>query len=481
VLLVNRGVLPLGAGVASIAVIGTARDDARFVIGGSAALRLPEEGASTPLAAIAARAGGSVVFSQGSLGDVRLPLMPWHGVRAEYWDGAGEPARVATEAALDVPATPEGLGTPWSGRWTGAIVPERDGPHRFSLTFAGIAALYVDDVLVARGAREAARMIEGPEYPLQALVDLRAGRATRLRVEYETGPALIAPQAGLHGPQVQLGWQPPDGRIDDAAQAAGACDVAIVVVSDSSGEAMDRASLALPGDQDRLVAAVAAASPRTVVVLNTGGPVLMPWLGDVAAVLHVGYPGQRFGAALAAVLFGDADPGGRLPVTFPAAEDDGPVGRPEQYPGVDGDARYDEGLDVGYRHYDRHDRRPLFPFGHGLSYGDYRYSGLEIAADPGGVTVSVHVENAGARAGVEVVQLYVASPPEARQPPKQLKAFRKLSLAAGETSRVSLRVERDDLAAFAAGGWTVFAGRYEALVGRSAGDVRARGSFALDG
>jgi beta-glucosidase len=220
-----------------------------------------------------------------------------------------------------------------------------------------------------------------------------------------------------------------------------------------------------------------------VVVLNTGGPVLMPWLERVGAVVQAWLPGQQFGEALAAVLFGDADPAGRLPVTFPATPNEGPITGPERYPGVDGDARYDEGLFVGYRWYDQQGQQPLFCFGHGLSYGKYDYGQPRLERDEatGTVTVSVQVANVGARPGSEVVQLYVAAPAEARQPPQQLRGLAKVRLDPGTTREVSLRLERDDLAAFdeASGTWVVHPGRYEVLVGRSSRDIRGQAGFEV--
>ena len=141
-------------------------------------------------------------------------------------------------------------------------------------------------------------------------MDLVAGQPLTIRVEYETGPVFYVAQFGLR-PEVRLGWQPPDRLIGDAAAVAARCDAAVVIVNQASGEGMDRQSLSLPGDQDRLITEVARRNPRTIVVLNTPGPVLMPWLDDVAAVLQVWYPGEQFGTALARVLSGDEDPGGR--------------------------------------------------------------------------------------------------------------------------------------------------------------------------
>jgi beta-glucosidase len=209
----------------------------------------------------------------------------------------------------------------------------------------------------------------------------------------------------------------------------------------------------------------------------------MPWLGQVGAVLAAWLPGQQFGEALAAVLFGDTDPGGRLPVTFPADPGQGPITGPERWPGVDGDARYDEGVLVGYRWYDAHGQEPLFGFGHGLSYGEPAYGQLHLDHDhaTGAVTVTVPVTNTGARPGTEVVQLYVAFPPAAGQPPRQLKGFAKVRLDPGATADVTLRPAPGDLAAYdeATGTWVVHPGRYELLVGRSSRDIRGSAAFEV--
>jgi beta-glucosidase len=326
-------------------------------------------------------------------------------------------------------------------------------------------------------------VFDGPALPVSGTADLQAGHPVAIQLDYCSATAWPVLEPGVGGGNVQLGWQPPDARIEEAARQAASCDVAVVIASHALGEGMDRTSLALPGDQDRLIAAVAAANPRTVVVLNTGGPVLMPWRDQVGAVLQAWHAGQQFGEAVAAVLFGDADPGGRLPLTFPATPEQGPITGPERYPGVGGDARYDEGVLVGYRWYDQHGQQPLFPFGHGLSYGEYGYRQLRVEHDDatGAVTVSVAVSNVGARAGAEVVQLYLAAPAAAEQPPKQLKGFAKVHLDPGEASDVSFQLDRDDLAAFdeASAEWVVHPGSYEVLVGRSAGDVRGRAGFEV--
>ena len=501
VLLRDRArLLPLDAGqLGSVAVLGTARDDAQWVMAGSPCVRVAPNRRVTPLDGIAARAGAGVrvTFAQGSFGDAALPTVPAEvlaspggegtGLLGEYWNGEtpnGEPALTIVNPTVDIPTAPEGLTAPvWSARWTGTITPTMDGPHRFTILAAGIIRLEIDGELVAAGEREFGQVFDGPPLPVEGTVDLRAGRPVAIRLDYWSATAWPVIEPGVGGGNARLGWQPPDTRIQEAARLAADCDVAVVVASTAVGEGMDRASLALPGDQDRLIAAVAEANPRTVVVLNTGGPVLMPWLERVGAVLQAWLPGQQFGQALAAVLFGDADPGGRLPVTFPATPDQGPITGPARWPGTDADARYEEGVLVGYRWYDAHGLQPLFCFGHGLSYGEYDYGQPHLRLDEatGAVTVSVEVTNVGGRVGSEVVQLYVAAPAEAEQPPRQLKGFAKVHLAPGATQEVSLELDPHELAAFdeASGEWVVHPGRYEVLVGRSSRDIRGRAEFEV--
>lgn len=275
-----------------------------------------------------------------------------------------------------------------------------------------------------------------------------------------------------------------------AADAAAAADVAIVVVEDDAGEGRDRPSLALPGNQDDLVTAVAGTGTPTVVVLATGGPVEMPWLDAVDAVLLPWYGGQEVGRALAAVLFGDADPGGRLPVTFGRSAADYPTSDRRQYPGVEGAegypcAHYDEGVFVGYRHFDRAAVTPQFPFGHGLSYAafDYRDLALDVtptACPPG--TVTATVENVGDRRGREVVQAYTrARGGRLPRPPRELAGFAPVALGPGESERVTipLRDRAFELYDPEAGPWTVDADRFVVEVGRSSREPLLAGTVEV--
>ncbi|WP_435146110.1 beta-glucosidase [Halobaculum sp. P14] len=261
----------------------------------------------------------------------------------------------------------------------------------------------------------------------------------------------------------------PEPSIEAAVDAASAADVSVVVVQDAATEAADRDSLQLPGDQDELVEAVADASARTVVVVQSSGPVELPWRDDVDAVLESWYPGQSDGDALATVLFGDADPGGRLPVTF-AAESEYPTDGAAAFPGRDGTVEYDEGYFVGYRHFDANDAEAAYPFGHGLSYGTFAYRSVDVVDDR---RVQVTLENTAERAGREVIQVY-ASPAEstgAKRPPRELAGFESVHVPAGET--VTATVDLDDLAFRGYDdGWTELEGPFELAVGRSAEDVR---------
>jgi beta-glucosidase len=270
--------------------------------------------------------------------------------------------------------------------------------------------------------------------------------------------------------------------LERAVAAADAADVAVVVVQDGATEGRDRDSMGLPGNQDRLVRAVAGANPNTVVVVRASGPVRMPWVDDVTAVLVTWYPGQADGAALADVLYG-ADPGGRLPVTFGRSFADYPVADPYRYPGIEGRAHYDEGVFVGYRGFDRDGVEPLFPFGHGRSYADFEYGDPEIAGGvESGLDVSVTVENTSDRPGREVVQAYV-EPPDgpAERPPRELGGFAPLALGTGDSERVSLSVPRRALARYdPADCWTVDPGEYAVVIGRSSRDERCRVTVTLE-
>lgn len=264
-----------------------------------------------------------------------------------------------------------------------------------------------------------------------------------------------------------------------AASVAAEADLVVVVVGGSSREGSDRPTLALPGSQDALVRAVAAAAGgRTVVACISPGAVLLPWAQDVSALLLMLMPGLEVGNALADVLWGEVNPSGRLPVTMPGRDNEVNFSA-AMFPGVDKRSTYSERLLVGYRWYDAHGVAPRYPFGHGLSYTRFEYHGLSI--DASALLVSCSVTNAGRRAGSEVAQLYLAFPAHAASPPQQLRGFVRTGvLAPGESAQVSFRLRARDVSAFdpASREWAVVPGEFEARVGASSRDVRLVGRFS---
>lgn len=268
-----------------------------------------------------------------------------------------------------------------------------------------------------------------------------------------------------------------------AASLAAKSDVAIVMVGDRDSEGRDRSSLSLRENQDRLIEAVAAANPHTIVILKTGGPVLMPWLGKVPAVLEAWYPGEEDGNAVADLLFGKANPSGKLTVTFPKSESDTPAHTPLTYPGVGGTAIYSEGLEVGYRWYDAKHIEPLFPFGFGLSYTTFTLEHITVSPEDakGDVHVGLDVKNTGSVAGAEVAQVYVADPTSAGEPPHQLKGFARVYLKPGESTRVSVTLHARAFSVWntAAKRWKLSPGHFTILAGDSSRNLPLRRSVRI--
>jgi beta-glucosidase len=352
--------------------------------------------------------------------------------------------------------------------------PGADGPHVIGAAGAGELRISADGVSVAAGKTALAReVVEALSRPpeLRANVDMEAGRDVVVEIEHRPDQRFVILRMGI-APAVTE-----DELLEDAVSAAEDADVAVVVVGSPDGaesEGYDRTTLALPGRQDELVTRVAAANPHTVVVVNSGAPVLMPWADHAAAVLQAWFPGEAFGEALAAVLLGDVEPTGRLPVSIPRREQDAPVlhARPRDRALV-----YAEGLLVGYRGYDRAGVEPLFAFGHGLGFTDWDY-GL-VSAGPlspdGEVEVRVSLTNAGRRPGREVVQLYVEPPgDDPSRPLRTLAAFAVVAAGAGETVEAYLHVPGRTFERYVPGdGWVRHAGTYVLRAGRSSRDLRS--------
>ncbi len=293
--------------------------------------------------------------------------------------------------------------------------------------------------------------------PSAAVARTGGGGSSSVKTSYAISPLDAVRERAGSGIQVSYAEALPE-----AVAVAAKADLVLVFAGDSADverEGRDRESMDLPGGQNELIEAVVKANPHTVVVLNVGAPVTMPWVERVPAIVNAWFPGEEGGHAIADVLFGDVNPSGKLPETFPRRIEDSPSWG--NYPGKDGVVDYAEGIYVGYRHYDKKNIEPLFCFGHGLSYTKFEYSDLKVSADQ----VSLWVRNTGPRDGAEVVQLYVRLP-GADRPVKELKGFRRVELMRGTGVTVTLPLrDLND------------AGKYDVLVGASSRDVRLQGSF----
>ncbi|MGA2383279.1 MAG: glycoside hydrolase family 3 C-terminal domain-containing protein [Gemmatimonadales bacterium] len=476
VLLRNAGdLLPLDpATVRSIAVIGPGGGrDALTGGGGSAAVEVPY--VVTPFFGIAKRAGGNVTvrYAQGALPPSgALPPVPpqylkaseggGRGLTVQFYNNmtlSGAPVLTRVDSAVganwrDQPPAPGVNANQWSAKWTGSITAPATGEYTFSLTSDDGSRLFVGGTQVIDNWREQGATTE------TAKVTLTAGQAVAIEVDYYQNGG---------GDTLGLGWRLPGqvSLIDEAVALARSSDVAVVFVGAFESEGADLADIDLPGEQNQLIRAVAAANRRTIVVLNTGSAVTMPWVDSVAAVLEGWYPGQEDGNAIAAVLFGDVNPSGKLPVSFPRTLADVPAASAARWPGVDGRVEYSEGLLVGYRWYQARGITPLFPFGFGLSYTTFRFENLRVSRRGRSVAVGVDITNTGRRAGADVVQLYVGFPASTGEPPKQLKGFQKVPLAPGETRHLTFSLDPRAFAHWdaAANGWVVSAGEYQIEIG----------------
>jgi beta-glucosidase len=305
-----------------------------------------------------------------------------------------------------------------------------------------------------------------------------------------TSSGTVWPITGIQaaaGPNVKVTFSPGDdnGTADIAAAvtAAKSASVAVVFASYPEQEGTDLTSIDLSSTDNTMIEDVAAANPNTVVVLNTGSAVTMPWLSSVAGVFDGFYPGQEFGTAIASLLFGTSDPSGKLPVTFPVSLSQVPAGTAAEWPGTNDEVLYNEGVDVGYRWYQSQNITPLFTFGYGLSYTTFSYSNLSIGAinANGTATVTATVTDTGTRAGADVAQLYVDDPAGNGEPPEQLKGFDRVSLNAGQSQTVSFPLTVHDLATWSdtANAWEAPAGSYKVSVGDASSSLPLSGTLSL--
>ncbi|KQN71521.1 glycoside hydrolase family 3 C-terminal domain-containing protein [Devosia sp. Leaf64] len=488
VLLKNKGILPL-AGKGKIAVIGPNAKRAQIMGGGSAQLNAHYR--VSPWEGLVAQLGETrLTYAPGCTNDRFEPLLRGT-LTVDYFANEkleGTPVHTGTmedAQAFWIGQVAEGKVDPlhFSARVTGSYTAENTGAHRVGIYSAGFTKVYVDGKLVADAwtnwTKGRTFFEEGCD-EVVGTIDMEAGRTYEITIEFGTKDFATL---GLAAFACGIGFPLGQEAIDDAAALAADADIALVFIGrngewDTEGSDLD--GIELPGRQNDLVAAIAKANPKTVVVLQTGGPVEMPWIDQVEAVLQAWYPGQEAGNAIADVLTGAAEPGGRLPQTFPVRWADNPAHSQDRevYPGLEGKVRYEEGIFVGYRHYDRLGLTPLYPFGFGLSYTSFDLSDLTVEESQfeadGAVNVSVMVTNTGARTGSTVVQLYVGDTQSSSpRPAKELKAFAKIALAAGESKKVILPLDARSFAFFRteAKHWLVEAGDFTLHVGQSSADL----------
>ncbi|MEE4540389.1 glycoside hydrolase family 3 C-terminal domain-containing protein [Streptomyces sp. V4-01] len=493
VLLKNAGgVLPLNAAkVRSIAVVGDGAGPDTMTAGGGSA-SVSGTGTVTPYDGIKARAGSgtTVSYAQGSSGPggalpaidasyLTPPSGTGHGLQGDYYTNqtlSGDPAATRTDPQVNFvwngKAPAQGVsGGSFSAKWTGTITPPATGAYTFGITSDDGSRLFVDGTQVIDNWRDQGSTTR------TAQVDLTAGKPVQVEMDYY--------QSG-GGATASLGWTPPGAGtpLDQAVALAATSDVAVVYADNAESEGSDLANIDLPADQNKLISAVAAVNPNTVVVLNTGSAVTMPWLDQVKGVLEAWYPGQQAGNAIAELLFGDVNPSAKLPVTFPTSLDQVPASTAQQFPGVGGTVDYSEGLNVGYRWYDTNKVTPLFPFGYGLSYTSFGFSNLRVGSrlsEDGTLQASVEVTNTGSREGAEVAQLYLTDPSSTGEPARQLKGFQRVDLQPHQSKRVAFRISARDASYWStdAQAWTLAAGRYSVQVGDSSRHLPLSGAFQV--
>lgn len=507
VLLKNRdGILPLRPdGLKTLAVIGPAAVDLTISGGGSSYTEPPYR--VTPLAALQEALDNQVnvrhepgcdnwqdlpVLKPALVTPTKdgRPVEGGSGLYGEYFAGDGfdgSPLLERIDPRLRMgwfSAGPtEGLGARFSARWSGRLELPEGGRYTLRVNNSGLARLFLDGQLMLESRSED----ENPRarHASEVALDLEARRAYDLRLE------LIPTRAdGRTFINLAMGATPEtDDRLLRAATLAREADLALVFVGDTETyetEGTDRPHMRLPGQQETLIEAVAAANSRTVVILNTGAPVEMPWLDKVAGLVQAHYPGMEGGAAIARVLAGEVNPSGKLTVTYPKRFADTPSYTNLSLPGAR-TVRYGEGIFVGYRYYDYAGVEPLFPFGYGLSYTHFDYASLRAPAEvkPGETfEVAIDVTNTGPVEGQEVVQIYVRDVESSLpRPLKELKGFQKLALAPGQTGTARFNIDPRALSFYdpVKSAWVAEPGEFEILVGASSADIRASAVVRLAG
>jgi beta-glucosidase len=501
-LLANDGILPLAStGLKRVAVVGP--NAARPCTQGGGAAHIAAPYAATPVEGLRAAlpADVEIVHEPGCGIDLFAPPLTRMditdldgnlGLTVELYRGQKPVGQPAARYTVESSEQHFSGGLPgvlpqndFAVRLSAWLTPRLSGPHQVVMRGVGGRRLFVDGVAAADAWNDS--VVDAPTAIFAAkergaTFQLEAGKRVLIVAEaHSNSIETIVLSIGCAEPEV-------GDAMASAVAAAASADVAIVVVgTDESweSEGRDRKTVTLPGRQDELVQLVAAANRKTVVVVNSGCPMDLPWADKVAAVIYAWLPGQEFGHALADVLLGLREPGGRLPVTLARRAADFPAY--DTTPGPNEELEYREGINLGYRGFDAAATEPRFAFGHGLGYTTFEYESLELGADgladgeP--LELRVKLRNTGPRSGKEVVQIYVADlESSVPRPPRELRGFAVVRLAPGEAVELALALEDRDLAYWDidSHSWRIEPGRFEIQVGRSSRDIRLRQSFELD-
>lgn len=503
VLLKNDGaLLPLKrTNIHTLAVIGPNAKEARLGGGGSASVTTCYS--VSPLAGLKNLCGDSIRinFEEGCQFIGNYPLVKSEnlsseengkmvsGLKGEYFKGTkpeGNPVCTRIDDKIDFSwgwASPcESVSkNDYSVRWSGKIIPPSTGKYKLGLTCTGGGCrLYIDNKLVIDGWSKPANQVTEEEFTKSgkyAELSMQKNKALDIRVEFYKKTNINS---------IRLEWEVPEKEnpITKAVELARKSDAAIVFAGLSNlfeGGAHDKSDLILPGDQDKLIREVAKANPNTVVVLINGTPVAMPWINDVKAVIEAYYPGQEGGNAIANVLFGKVNPSGKLPETFPIRLEDNPSFG--NFPGEGDTVKYAEGIYVGYRYYDTKKIKPLFAFGHGLSYTAFKYSDLQLQVSGDKLMVKCIITNTGKVGGAEVAQLYIHDDESSTdRPEKELKGFKKIFLIPGEQKSVTFEVKKEDLSFYSEDKkrWIFEPGKFKILVGSASDDIRLQDTITID-
>lgn len=495
VLLKNENsILPLDLNkIKSIAVVGP-NSKVAVTGGGGSSMVVPFTSVS-PLEALQNKIGDKVKinFAQGMIIDGETnPIETKYlftdkdekvnGLKAEYFTNMnleGEPAKIVVDNQINFTWNDKGpfedfQKDNFSVRWTGYVKPEKSETFTFDVGSDDGVRLYIDDQLVIDDWTDHAYLTNS------FTKDFKAGQFYKIKLEYyENGGGAI----------VKFGWRKPnDELIVDAINAAKNSDVAIIFAGTNANyesEGFDRKDLILPNEQDNFIKRIAELNPNTIVVLTTGSPVLLnDWINKVDGLIEAWFAGEQAGNAIAEILLGETNPSGKLPMTFPMKWED--CSAFNTYKKEDGTTRYEDGIFVGYRHFEKNNIKPLFPFGFGLSYTTFKYDDLKLSskqiAKNDKLIITLNVKNTGSVKGSEVVQFYVKDVQSSiDRPVKELKGFNKVSLNPGEEKNVEFTIDQKALSFFdpKLKDWNTESGEFEILIGSSSQDIKLKEKFLL--